>query len=119
VFPDDGDPFFGEIQEIYEEIGEARPSDTEWPKPGALPDERADIEAGGFFRLTATRQFEWEVSYTADQYIELLETFSGHIAMATWQRERLYGEIRRRLAERPAGTIRRHWGANLHVAQRV
>jgi hypothetical protein len=38
--------------------------------------------------------------------------------MADWQRERLYGEIRRRLAERPDRTLRRHWGAALHVARR-
>ena len=35
-----------------------------------------------------------------------------------WQRERLYGEIRRRLAGRRSGTLRRHWGAALHVARR-
>jgi hypothetical protein len=49
----------------------------------------------------------------------LLDTFSGHIAMADWQRDRLYGEIRRRLAARPDGQLRRHWGAVLHVARRA
>ena len=34
--------------------------------------------------------------------------------MAQWQRDRLYGEIRRRLAERPGGRLRRGWGAVLH-----
>jgi hypothetical protein len=38
--------------------------------------------------------------------------------MAPWPRDRLYGEIRRRLAERPDGRLRRHWGAALHVARR-
>jgi hypothetical protein len=38
--------------------------------------------------------------------------------MAQWQRDRLYGEIRRRLAARPDGRLRRHWGAALHVARR-
>jgi hypothetical protein len=38
--------------------------------------------------------------------------------MAAWQRDRLYGEIRRRLAERPDGRLRRHWGAVLRVARR-
>ena len=99
VFPVGGDPFFREIQEIYEEIGEARPGDSHWPKPGELPDQRDEIEASGVFHCTTViRQFAWEVSYTADEYIALLETFSGHIAMAPWQRERLYREIRRRLA---------------------
>lgn len=57
------------------------------------------------------RQFDWETVYDADGYIALLETFSGHRTMQPWQRRRLYGEIRRRLAERPDGTIRRHRGA--------
>jgi hypothetical protein len=38
--------------------------------------------------------------------------------MANWQRDRLYEEIRSRLAERPDGMLRRHWGAVLHVARR-
>ena len=63
-------------------------------------------------------QFDWEVTYDAESYIDLLETFSGHIAMQPWQRERLYAEIRRRLGERPDGLLCRHWGAALHVAGR-
>jgi hypothetical protein len=38
--------------------------------------------------------------------------------MAGWQRDRLYGEIRRRLAARPDGKVRRHWGAVLQIAAR-
>ena len=65
----------------------------------------------------------WERRYTADEYIALLDTFSGHIAMGEAKRARLYGEIRRRLAERADGTlrrhpVRRHWLAILHVARR-
>jgi hypothetical protein len=65
------------------------------------------------------RHFDWEVSYTAEQYIGLLDTFSGHIAMDAWKRDRLYSEIRHRLAGRPGGRLRRHWGAVLHVARRL
>lgn len=54
----------------------------------------------------------------AEGYLRLLDTFSGHIAMQPWQRQRLYGEIRRRLDERPDGRLRRGWGAVLHVARR-
>ncbi len=64
------------------------------------------------------RHFDWEQTYDAEAYIELLETFSGHIAMLPWPRDRLYGEIRRRLHDPPGHTARRHWGAVLHIAQR-
>jgi hypothetical protein len=39
--------------------------------------------------------------------------------MTQRQRDRLYGEIRRRLAARPDGLVRRHWGAVLNVARRA
>jgi len=64
------------------------------------------------------RHFDWEVTYDADGYIRLLDTFSGHIAMQPRQRRRLYSEIRRRLDQRADGLLRRGWGAVLHVARR-
>lgn len=119
VIPDaDGDPFFGEIQDVYDDIGEGLPDGAQHPVHGSLPGDAADIEASGLFELTATAEFLWSRRYTAEQYIALLDTFSGHIAMAGWQRDRLYGEIRRRLAARPDGSVLRHWGALLQVARR-
>jgi SAM-dependent methyltransferase len=118
VFPAGSDAFFQEIQDVYEEIGEGLPPGAGWPGPGELPNDRAQIEASGFFEDVTVRHFDWETTYTADEYIRLLDTFSGHIAMAQWKRNRLYSEIRCRLAERPSGRLRRHWGAVLHVARR-
>lgn len=118
VFPDGGDRFFREIQPVYDEIGEGLPPDAPWLRPDELPDEVADIEASGRFAVIDVRRLDWEVTYDADGYLGLLDTFSGHIAMAPWQRDRLYGEIRRRLDARPDGRLRRHWGTVLHVARR-
>jgi SAM-dependent methyltransferase len=119
VQPDGGDPFFREIQDVYDEIGEGVPPDTPWLRPGELEERRDEIEAGGLFEVVHVRHFDWERVYDAKGYIELLNTFSGHIAMAAWQRDRLYGEIRRRLGSRQDGQVRRHWGAVLHVARRL
>jgi SAM-dependent methyltransferase len=118
VVPYDGDTFFEELQEVYDEIGESLPEDHVLPRPQALPDDREEVEATGLFDVVDVTQFDWETVYDADGYIDLLNTFSGHIAMADWQRERLYGEIRRRLAERPDGRLRRHWGGVLQIARR-
>jgi hypothetical protein len=84
-----------------------------------LPDQRDEIEQSGLFEDVSVRHFDWELRYDADEYLELLDTFSGHIVMQPWQRDRLYAEIRRRLAERSDGRLRRHWGAVLHVARRT
>jgi SAM-dependent methyltransferase len=119
VFPDGGDPFFQEIQHVYDEIGEGLPPGSARLRPGELEERRDEIEASGLFEVLHIRHFDWERVYDAETYIELLDTFSGHIAMEGWQRDRLYGEIRLRLGRRPDGTVRRHWGAVLHVARRL
>jgi SAM-dependent methyltransferase len=119
VIPAGGDPFFVELQDVYDEIGHGLPPGWEFHTPQTLPDSRAEIEASGLFTDVATRRFDWEIRYTAQEYIRLLETFSSIIAMETAKRDHLYGEIRRRLALRPDGRVRRHWGAVLNVARRA
>ncbi len=118
MLPEGGDPFFSQIQDIYDEIGEGLSAGASLPRPGAIPGDRVEIEGSDLFEKVAVRQFDWEVSYSAEGYIRLLDTFSGHIAMQPWQRDRLYGEIRRRLAQRSDNPLRRHWGAVLHVSRR-
>jgi SAM-dependent methyltransferase len=118
VVPAGGDTFFDDLHEVYDGIGEGLPPGITTPRPEELPRGTAEIEASGLFGDVTACLFDWEITYTADEYIRLLDTFSGHLAMAGWKRDRLYGEIRRRLAERPDGRLRRHWGTVLSVARR-
>jgi hypothetical protein len=119
VVPYDGDPFFEDLQEVYDEIGESLAPDAKLPRPQELDDDRAEIDGSGLFEVIDITQYDWETVHDADGYIELLNTFSGHIVMHDWQRARLFGEIRRRLAMRPDGLLHRHWGAVLHIARRL
>ena len=118
VVPDGGDPFFAEIQDVYDEIGAGMPDGHVFARPETLASNEAEIAASGVFTDPVIRRFDWEVQYTAESYIRLLATFSSNLVMEPWQRDRLYGEIRRRLAPRPDGLVRRHWGAVLHVARK-
>lgn len=119
VFPIGGDPFFREIQTVYHEIGEGEPVDyNHWPRPGELHEDREEIEESGLFEVVHIRHFDWERIYRTDEYIKLLETFSGHILMEDWKRDKLFNEIRVRLDQRSDQSVRRHWGAVLHVARR-
>lgn len=119
AFPPDFDPFFTDIQRVYVDLGEdngevwppAPPEDT--PDPAA-----AAFEASGHFTTVATRPYVWGLRYTAEAYIALLDTFSGHIAMEAARRDHLYSEIRRLIAERPDGRITRHWSATLTLGRR-
>ncbi len=121
--PPNFDPFFTQIQPCYEAIGEGDPT---WPPPYYLPpgpdevpDERTEIEQSGLFGDVRVRRYLWTVDYTADQYIDVLNTYSGHIAMEQWKRDKLYTEVRRLFEARPDGRIRKHYLSILHVARLI
>jgi SAM-dependent methyltransferase len=119
AFPEGFDPFFSEIQQIYDAIGENHEGDWPPPPPDHVPDDVAEIEATGLFEDVRVRRYLWETWYQPEQYIALLDTFSGHIAMEMSKREHLYEEIRTRLAARPDPRVQRHWYTILHVARRT
>jgi SAM-dependent methyltransferase len=118
-FPSGFDSFFAEIQDVYDDIGESY--DEEWPPPppDQISDDAAEIEATGLFGTVQIHRYVWEIEYTADEYIALLNTFSGHIAMEPDKRDYLYQQITTRLVKRPDSALRRHWYSILHVARRV
>jgi SAM-dependent methyltransferase len=119
AFPADFDPFFTEIQQVYDAIGESTGGGWPPPPPDEVPDQAVEIEASGLFEDVQGRRHVWENSYTVDEYLALLGTFSGHIAMEAAKREHLYAEIRQRIGKRPDPRVRRHWYAILHVARRT
>jgi SAM-dependent methyltransferase len=118
AFPTGFDPFFSEIQEVYDAIGESQPGEWPPPPPTEVPDDAAEIEASGLFEDVYVRRYVWCVSYSAEEYVALLNTFSGHIDMDAAKREHLYREIRRRIGQRPDPRVQRDWSAILHVARR-
>ncbi len=117
AFPAEADPFFTEIQAVYNAIGESHEGEWPPPPPDETPDNTAEIEATSLFEHIQVRRYVWETRYTADEYIALLNTFSGHIAMDADKRAHLYREIRQRISARDDGRVQRHWLATLHVAQ--
>lgn len=118
AFPKDFDPFFTEIQDVYDAIGESSEGSWPPPPPEVVPDEAAEILGTGLFEDVVVRRYLWEITYTAQEYIHLLDTFSGHRAMSPENRDRLYAEVRARIARRPSQNVRRHWHSILHVARR-
>ena len=47
VLPDGGDPFFAEIQDVYDEIGSGMPDGHVFAKPDTLAANEAEIAASG------------------------------------------------------------------------
>lgn len=118
AFPEGFDPFFSEIQAAYEAIGEPHQEGPP-PRPEQVPDLREEIERSGLFEVVSIRRYVWPVDYTADTYIDVLNTYSNHIAWEQWKRDKLFGEVRRLIAMRPDGRIRKHYLSIVHIARRI
>jgi hypothetical protein len=56
------------------------------------------------------------VDYTAEQYIDVLNTYSGHIAMTPAEREVIFTGVRELMASRGNRPIHKRYLGILHVA---
>jgi hypothetical protein len=75
------------------------------------------IGARSLFKDVRVGRYLWAVDYTADTYIDLLNTYSDHLAMDESKRDVLYAEIRKRISARPSRKIRKHYLSLLHIAR--
>lgn len=115
VVPPDADPFFRDIQEAYVAIGE--PEVTELPTPATVGGRyHEEIMASGLFAEIVQRGEMQLLEYTAETYIDVLRTFSGHILMSNGQRATLFDAVRRIAGDR---VIRKHHYVTLDVARRI
>jgi SAM-dependent methyltransferase len=113
VNPPDDDPFFREIQVAYDAIGQGT---DDFPDVG-------DIRHDDAVRLRATGLFDVEdrgylrvIEYDAESYIDVLNTYSGHIAMTDDERQTIFDAVRRLAGSR---TIRKHHLFCLHLARKA
>ena len=117
VFPADGDPFFDELQEVYDAIGEALPEGAPRPAPGELPELTAEIEESGQFDIVTVEDFDWTVDYDTEAYINLLRTFS---AISPWHHQTASGSSPRSdnaLLGARAARCAADGGTVLHIAR--
>ena len=111
VFPPDADPFFRAIQPTYASVGEA---DDEFPAPEEIRhDDAIAIRATGLFDV---EDHAWvvPVEYTADSYVDVLGTYSGHITMTAHARTTIFDAVHRLAGD---GTITKHYLYCLHLAR--
>ena len=121
VLPPDGDPFFAEVQEDYDAVvpGDPKTKAGRPPHPDALVGIAGEIAASGHFRNVGERRYLWDVTYTADDYIAVLNTYSNHRAFDDETREQLFSRIHPRIQDRPEGKVRKTYLGMLNVAERL
>jgi hypothetical protein len=113
VLSEGADPFFLEAQADYDAVGVG--GDPPGP-PESMSGVGAEMEASGLFGVVDERRYLWDIVYTADEYIDVLSTFSPNIAMEDSRRRRLFELLRTRIGD---ATVRKTYLATLDVAVRV
>lgn len=117
VLTEEGDQFFADVQEDYVALTAER-DESPPPHPDRVDDLTVEIDDSGFFRNVAVKRYVWNLIYTADEYVALLDTYSGHRALVDETRRQLYERIRSRIESRPDQRVRKTYLATLNVAAR-
>ncbi|WP_137790396.1 rRNA adenine N-6-methyltransferase family protein [Bacillus sp. E(2018)] len=75
------------------------------------------LESGAFQDLQ-THTYTWDQTYTAEEYVGLLDTHSGHQLLAPEQKGLLYQEIRKAILAQNSGVITKTHAVALFLAKK-
>jgi SAM-dependent methyltransferase len=113
--PDD-DPFWVDVQHDYDAVVPS-PDNRPAPRVEEVGDLRAEIEASGLFAEVEVRRYVWQVTYSADEYIDVLRTYSPNIARDPAISNELLRRIRVRIEARDDPHLRKTYLATMNVAR--
>jgi len=96
VLVEGGDPIWVEVQEDYDAVVPS-PDNRPPPYEHEVGDLRAQMEETGLFAEIDVRRYRWDVQYTADEWVDVMRTYSPNISRDPATTERLFERIRRRI----------------------
>jgi SAM-dependent methyltransferase len=114
VLAEGGDPFWVEVQADYRAVV---PSPDHRPPPyeHEVGDLRAQMEETGLFSEIDVRRYRWDRRFTADEWIDVMRTYSPVISLDPETRERLLERVHARIGGR---TVEHRYLATLNVGIR-
>ena len=110
--------FFVEAQDCYERWDPATPPGLRLTRAADVPFDRDEVERSGLFHPPVFRRYECELTYSTAAYLDLLSTYSGHIALERAAHDGLFECIARLIDTRCGGTIVKRYLFELRVARR-
>lgn len=112
--------FFTAVQPLYDrETPGSRRGSFVLPRPEDLTfPHKEKIDGSGLFGEVTIRTYRWDLDYTAATYVDVLSTYSDHLAMEPAARERLFRGITDLIDGEYGGRITKEHVAVLYVARR-
>jgi SAM-dependent methyltransferase len=87
------------------------------PTAADIPRDTGELEQSGRFEPATFRRYEWEERYSAQEYLDLLSTYSDHRALEETVRRHLLDCISQLIVERYGGRIRKRYLNELRIAR--
>ena len=109
--------FFAEAQDCYLRWDPATDPDEVFQSPAELPEITDEIDTDPRFAPAVRRRYVRDITYTADDYLAVLRTYSGHRALSPDRRRGLLSCLRALIENRYGGTITKTYLHELRVAR--
>lgn len=77
------------------------------------------VADSGYFGSLLSEQMEWEVTYSVDDYLLLLDTYLPYIALQPQQREDLFALLKKILEQDGANSVQLSYLSAFHIAQKT
>lgn len=110
--------FFADVQDYYERGDPATPPGLRLEPADTIPRDGGEIDASGRFGPVGFHRYEWDASYTSDEYVGLLRTYSGHRALEPARQTGLLDSIAALIDTGYAGRITKRYLTQLALAHR-
>lgn len=110
--------FFERVQDCYERWDPATPPGLRLAPASAIPPVTDEVDASPFFELPAHIRFEQDIHYSAEAYLDVLLTYSGHIALRDEARTGLLDCIRGLISGEFGGRITKRYLWEMRLARR-
>lgn len=111
--------FFAQAQRCYERWDPATPPGLRLRPASEIPTDCGELESSPHFEQVVATRHTRDITYTTDQYIDVLLTYSGHRALEETARQNLLTCLRRLIETRHGGTVTKRYLHDLIVATRV
>lgn len=110
--------FFAKAQECYQRWMPNTPKDFRQPTAAEIAFDSSEIDSSGRFGPATFRRYEWELSYSAEEYLDVLRTYSNHRALPPADRAGLFDCLRHLIDSRHNGRIAKRYLTELLVARK-
>jgi SAM-dependent methyltransferase len=113
------EPFFVDVQGCYQRWDPGTEDSLALTVTADVPINTDEIEQSGRFGPVIVRRYEWDEAYSTADYLDLLLTYSGHLALDAPAQAGLIECVRSLIDDRYGGAITKRYLATLRLAPRL